>query len=152
METVLKVKSLSKFGFFVEGEDKGIYFDRSLLEADRGKFVPGAEIPVTLRVAESGTKYVMGIGQVFPAQVSFNQGQPASNALAQIATPVKAKSETMSKSDWASKDRSMMVGGLSHDAAVLAAASATANVSIQEILSSYEVALKRLVEIRENVK
>ncbi len=70
-----------------------------------------------------------------------------------VATPKTAvKSEVMSKADWNAKDRSMMVGGLSHDAAVLVAASATANVSIQEILSSYEVALKRLVEIRENVK
>ncbi len=157
METVLKVKALSKFGFFVEGEEKGIYFDRQLLEADRGKFVPGASIPVILRVADSGTKYVMSINtSAAPKIVApvFNNTPVVEHpGIAEMTKLMKTTSSNiMSKADWNAKDRSMMIGGLAHDAAVLAAAAATANVEIGVLLNDYEAALKAMLLIREELK
>ncbi len=156
METIVKVKSLSKFGFFVEGEDKGLYFDRSLLEADRGRFVPGAEIPVILRVAESGTKYVTAISHGVASRYADKagiDGHPEETKATPVATPKTAvKSEVMSKADWNAKDRSMMVGGLSHDSASLVNTALAYNVDIKTVLTMYEGALSALLTIRENVK
>ncbi len=156
METVLKVKALSKFGFFVEGEEKGIYFDRSLLEADRGRFVPGAEIPVILRVADSGTKYVTAIGASKSGRIITNTAPDqtlAETKATPVATPKPVvKAEVMSKADWNAKDRSMMVGGLSHDAAVLVQTAHMSNSSIEDVLFDYKRTLQELINIREEVK
>ena len=132
-------------------KEKGIYFDRSVLEADRGKFVPGAEVPVILRVADSGTKYVMAV--LNPAKHVAHETPALPVATSTVGAKIVTKaSETMSKADWNAKDRSMMLGGISHDAAQLAAASVTANVSIHDVVQAYCVAMTQLIKFREEVK
>ncbi len=153
METVLKVTGLSKFGFFAEGEEKGIYFERDIPESVRGKFIVGAELPVTLRVTNTGTKYVTGLNENPTPLVApvFNNMPLAKAEQPKVVVP-KTNSETMSKADWNAKDRSMMVGGLSHDSAVLVAAAATANTSVELLLKDYIDILKALIQIRDEIK
>ncbi len=118
METVLKVKALSKFGFFVEGEEKGIV---TAIKANE---------PVMPKI----------VAPVFNSTPEVEPYKKVTNNV------------TMTKADWNAKDRSMMIGGLAHDAAVLAAAAATANVEIGVLLNDYEAALKAMVLIREEMK
>lgn len=180
MSTLLKIKALSKYGFFVEGEEKGIYFDRSVPESDRGKFVPGAELEVELRTTESGTKYVTKVLNLLkdhmmnpsPLVASVFEKPPMAEQIALVESvteimkeKVGARSKAPSKplsgklsdygktqTDWVAKDRSQLIGGLSHDAAELAAAAVAYNVPISSVVDQYKLALVALIKIREEVR
>lgn len=150
METI-KVKQLSKFGVQLESGEY-VNWSKKIKDSDKGLIVPGGTFSVDMYRAESGKGYInaveTGTQPVLVAPVFAKT--PVVKPLA--ATPKADKAEVMTKADWSAKDRSMMVGGLSHDAAVLVAASVTANVSLSEVLEHYTTALKALVVIREEVK
>lgn len=150
----IKVKGFSKFGFQLENGEY-INFSKTIKDADKGRIVPGGEFEVEMYRADSGKGYVNKVlgsstvaAPVVPPLVApVFKNTPTVKLLAK-----KAEDNSMSKSDWAAKDRSMMVGGLSHDAAVLAAAAATANVPIEQLLKDYRTSLDLLLGIRAEVK
>src|ERR1051326_107676 len=53
-----KVKSLSKYGFFADGVEKGVYFSKKLLEADKTRIVPGVSFDGELFTSDSGGLYL----------------------------------------------------------------------------------------------
>lgn len=150
----IKVKGLSKYGFQLESGEY-IGWSKSLNDAEKGRVVPGMELSVEMYRADSGKGYV---NKVLASATAFAPVASVPSAPKTIevkkATPVvkTSISESMTKADWANKDRSMMVGGLSHDAAVLAAAAVTSNQSIGVVLDMYKKALGVLIKVREEIK
>lgn len=160
--TVVKVKveELSKYGFKANGRYVGL--SKNLSESDRTKLIPGAEFEAEFYIADSGKEYLNKIvSSVSSATVAANplmaEGKPDS-ARAKHFTPKFTKKESgtesnaMSKADWAAKDRNMMIGGRSHDAAVIVAAALTVGVSIEDALKQYRQALEGLLKIADEVK
>ena len=60
----------------------------------------------------------------------------------------------MTKAEWSAKDRSQLIGGLSHDAATIVAAAMTLQPfnSTDEVLLFYKRVLEGLLRIRDEVK
>lgn len=152
----IKVKQLSKFGFQLESGEY-VNVSKTLKDSEKGKIIPGGQYDVEMYRSDAGKGYInklLSSALVAPAGVApvFNKTP--------VAKPVETKplaakpnvSEVMSKAEWNAKDRSMMLGGLAHDAAVLAAASVTANVPIEAVLTSFEFAFGVLIKLREEVK
>ena len=64
----------------------------------------------------------------------------------------KAESSGLSKEEWASKDHDKMIGGLSHDAVILAAASVQNGLPMDKLVEAYKLALVGLIKVRGEVK
>ena len=146
----LKVKSLGKFGFFTEDSTRGYNYSKNFSEADKAKVVPGVEFEGEVYTAESGAQYLNKIVNT----VSLSVEQPKSKAVEKKETRPEAKSDTMTKAEWSAKDRSQLIGGLSHDAATLTAAAMSLQPynNTEEVLKEYKLILEGLLKIREEVK
>lgn len=142
----IKVKQLSKFGVQLQSGEY-VNWHKEIKDAEKGKVVPGGEYEVEMFRAESGKGYIQSIAKSSDISTIV---APVFNDTP-VAKPLEKKS-TEVKTDWAAKDRSQMIGGRSHDAAMLAAAAATANVGIEKILSDYKIALKAIVSMSEEIK
>ncbi len=139
MNEVLNVKALTKYGFQT---DKGVYINWApkLNESEKGKVVAGLSYEFDLFVADSGKKYVNGV-----KLLDSTMSKPAVK---------KTEDTVMTKQEWKDKDRSQLIGGLSHDAAALV--SSFINVKgIQEVDEAVEMfrgVLKGLLEVRDELK
>jgi len=101
------VAELSKYGFKAGGE----YYNwsKNIKEEDKGKIVPGASFDMDIYVADSGKKYVNAVnGMLSPGEAPAVA--PKFNAPRTASTPKyegrkAAVSDSMSKEEWAAKDR-----------------------------------------------
>ncbi len=156
----IKVDELSKFGFKVGQEY--INYSKHIPEADKTNVVPGAEFEAELFVADSGKRYLNKILFSVPsakvADASLGTVQKAVDTeRAKKFTPKfqkKDESATMSKSEWQAKDRSQLIGGLSHDAAAITAAMLGLQVynNTDEVLKCYQQVLVGMLKIRDDMK
>lgn len=150
----LHIKSLAKFSV-VTDTDEYVNWHKDIKESDKGKVVPGGVYECEVERKESGKGYIKSVVVPQPPVITppVAVTPKAIETKPFAATPkIEVKAEVMSKSDWASKDRSMMIGGLSHDAATLAAASAMANAPLEQLLSDYTQALGEILRLREIIK
>lgn len=159
-ETV-KVSNLSKFGFQIGQEF--VNYSKHLPEGDKTKVVPGAEFEAELYVADSGKRYLNKILSSVPSAkaASVPSATTVDTERAKKFVPKfekkaegSAASTSMSKADWQAKDRSQLIGGLSHDAATMA--SSILNVqpaeSVSDALKVYKELLEGMLKIREEVR
>ncbi len=151
----IKVDELSKFGFKVGNEY--LNYSKKLSEADKTRVVPGAEFDAELYVADSGKRYLNKILTGVTAAIVKAVSAPKTDAeRAKVFTPKFQKkesvadSEKMSKADWSAKDRSQLIGGLSHDAAAIVANMGLGTV--EEALVEYKAALEGMLKIRDEIK
>jgi len=153
-ETVV-IESLGKWGPKINGEYYS--FSKKIQESDKGKLVPGGTFDLDIWTAESGKKYINAVVSSAVAVAEKPVAKATSPEVKAFVAKVKAqaseaKSETMTKAEWSAKDRSQLIGGLSHDAATLVAASVTANVPLEQVLEQFGTALTALLKVRETVK
>lgn len=164
----VKVQELTKYGF--KANDRYVGLSKNLSESDKTKLVPGAFFEAEFYIADSGKEYlnkvlrpiaedVMGAFVSTPETRKEDKTQPGvDTSRAKHFVPKFIKKETvsdsekMTKADWNQKDRNMMIGGRSHDAAVLVAAALTVGVSVADALKQYREALEGLLKIAEEVK
>lgn len=173
-----KVEELSKYGFKANG--KYVNYSKQITEEDKAKVVPGAEFEAEYYVADSGKEYLNKVLSVKYTDGSMVSTRPLAIApvvLRQEATAVgpaitvtkvdterakkftpkftkaAAVDNTMSKAEWSAKDRSQLIGGLSHDAAAITAAMIATSVMGQaEAVLAYKQILVQMLSIREEVK
>lgn len=152
IETI-KVKQLAKFSVVTESGEY-INWHKEIKDSDKGKVIPGGVYSVEVeRNPESNKGYIKAV--VSPTNTTI----AAATAPTFVALPpvvdikqlISAKPAEV-KTDWATKDRSQLIGGLSHDAAELAAAAVAYNVPISSIVDQYRLALVALIKIRDEVK
>lgn len=164
--TIVKVKieELSKYGFKANGKYVGL--SKQLPEADKTKIVPGAEFEAEYYVADSGKEYLNKIVKTLTNATTETPVNTPTAITTKVDTErakkflpkfvkkdVISDSEKMSKADWSAKDRSQLIGGLSHDAATLAAVVININsLDAESALSIYKVFLEGMLKIREEVK
>lgn len=151
-QETIQVKALSKYG--VQDKDGNyLNWSKKINEAEKGKVVPGGVYTVDMFRAESGKGYINSVIQSELVQTpKFVAPGFKDTPLAKSSIVKTNVSETMSKADWNAKDRSMMIGGISHDAAQLVHASFVANVPLEDVLNAYKNALSEVLDIREEVK
>jgi hypothetical protein len=160
--TVVKVKvqELSKFGF--KANDRYVGLSKNLSEADKTRLVPGAEFEAEYYIADSGKEYLNKILKSIDAPHVENKPAVASGLVVDTErakrftpkfTKTAAVDNSMSKADWAQKDRNMMIGGRSHDAAVIVASMVNVNsLSGEQALSEYKFLLEGMLKIADEVK
>lgn len=161
----IRVDELSRFGFKVGSEY--LNYSKKLSEDDKTRVVPGAEFEAELYVADSGKRYLNKIlsdvvalasaKAVPPMAVSSIPGVDAERAkkfTPKFQKKADESSDKMSKGEWAAKDRSQLIGGLSHDAAAITAAFVTVSGELkgEAILQSYKFILEGMLKIREELK
>lgn len=160
----VKIQELSKYGFKANGKYVGL--SKNLSEADKTRLVPGAEFEAEYYVADSGKEYLNKILASVSSAPSAPKAQEAESPKAvdtdrtkRFAPKFQKKenvpdSEKMSKADWSAKDRSQLIGGLSHDAAAIAAAIYPSQMlqTTQDALNVYKELLEGMLKIREEVK
>jgi len=114
---------------------------------NKDSFKPGAEYSV--EIVENGKyrniKSVEGVTTVAPVA-----SKPAFKKA--FAKKEVSASTAMTKEEWAAKDRSQMIGGLSHDAVQLVLAHVNSGKSVEELVSVYEEALTSIISLRDRVK
>lgn len=153
----IKVKNLSKFGVQLESGEY-VNWEKTIKDAEKGSVVPGGEYVVEMRRAESGKGYIVGVsaGVISAPKIVapvFKDTPTIESVPSVAAMPMpKVKAQVEVKTDWAAKDRSQLIGGLSHDAAELAAAAVAYNVPVSSLINQYKLALEALIKIREDVK
>lgn len=157
----ITVKSLSKHGFFVDGAEKGYYWSKNIKDSEKGKVVPGGTYDMDVYIADSGAKYVNSVKSDAVAALKPLTPKPEKTVskvitvdLAPTATAQQVANATMSKAEWSAKDRSQLIGGLSHDAAALVASALAVgvDVDVEKVLSAYKSVLVGLIKIRDEVK
>lgn len=155
----LKVKSLSKYGFFTAESTKGYNYSPKLSEADKARIVPGFEFDGDVYVSEKGAQYLNKIvGEVKPVVTDVTP--PVDTKVAPKFVPKFTKTEAptngMTKAEWQAKDRSQLIGGLSHDAATIAVAVLNLDGSNEpgtdSALRVYRTLLEGMLKIREELK
>jgi len=150
----VKVEELTKYGYKANG--KFVNYSKQLSEADKARVVPGAEFEAELYVADSGKEYLNKIlATVTTAKASAEAPTVADSARAERFTPKFEKKETatMSKAEWQQKDRSQLIGGLSHDAATITAALVNVTSLDQAgAIVAYGEILDAMLKIRDEVK
>lgn len=154
----VKVVELTKFGF---KDDKGAYvgWSKHFKEADKTQVVPGRQFSVDMYIADSGKQYV---NKIIRQLDSLKSGDVPVVVTPESLAAVKAVTkkffpidkETMSKAEWSAKDRSQLIGGLSHDAATLTAALMTMQPAerASDVLPIYKEFLEGMLKIRDEVK
>ena len=159
----IKVSKLTKFGFQIEGSSDFINYSKQLKESDKTKVVPGAEFAVEFYVADSGKRYLNKIvGQTAPSSQTESAVVSAPTEVKKVFTPKFNKpvtggtsSASMSKEEWQAKDRSQLIGGLSHDAAVIVAHAISVWGTLDNeanVLRMYKNVLEEMLRIREALK
>jgi hypothetical protein len=156
IKEVVTVASLGKWGPRVG--DEYYSWSKNIKEADKGRVVPGGTYEMDLYIADSGKRYINAV-TVGPNLTVGVAAVPAIVAPVfkdtPIVKPMKAKdSEPMSKAEWSAKDRSQLIGGLSHDAAAITAAFAPLSVDIDTpgALKLYKELLLGMLAIRDEMK
>lgn len=172
--TVVKfvVKSLSQYGFFTE-DNKSVYTKKTP-ESDKAQIVPGVSFEGEVWTSDKGAMYLNKIVALAPAQpkvfingtkvtdtnpvVYAEQAKKAVNSdrakhfMPSFAKKV-ASDNTMSKAEWSAKDRSQLIGGLSHDAAAITAVMVNVDgLNKDSALALYKELLVGMLAIREEVK
>ncbi len=155
----LKIKNLHKYGFFTDKDESVNWGPRF---TDKVNLVPGVEAEFVLFVANSGKKYVNELKGLSKAEFKASPKEEIKpEAKSEAKTEVKgefkkpkAQADTsMTKSEWQAKDRSQLIGGLSHDAAAIAAAWVNVQGSSnEEALANYKFFLEGMLKIREELK
>lgn len=152
------VEELSKFGFKANG--RYVNYSKKFEEADKAKVVPGAAFDAEVFVADSGKEYLNKIIKMLNTKttvevpVVVDTERAIRNTPKEAFKPKYAKKDTpsasMSKEEWQAKDRSQLIGGLSHDAAAVVATLGFTTVS--DTLEAYKEALQGMLKIREELK
>lgn len=163
-----RVEALTKYGFKMNG--RYVNFSKQFKESDKVGIVPGAEFEAEFYVADSGKEYLNRVTSFAPihtlqvAEVISSSMPTAPKPEAKVDesrakhfTPkFKAKDDTsMSKADWQAKDRSQLIGGLSHDAAALVAAMISVVgdlATLDHALVAYKKVLEGMIKIRTEVQ
>jgi hypothetical protein len=149
----VEVKALTKFGF---QNEKGEYvgWSKNFKEGDKTQVVPGRKFSVEMYIADSGKQYVNKVIRLLgvedkPLVAPVFAKTPTAKPLAKAPA-----SETMSKAEWSAKDRSQLIGGLSHDAAAITAAmfGYMSGVDVPEALKTYKELLEGMLKIRDEVR
>ncbi len=156
-ETV-KVDELSKFGFKMGQEY--INYSKQLSETDKANVVPGVSFEAELYVADSGKRY---LNKILAQASRSGVAKPVKSPVSEVTKAVKSEEKAivkavadapMTKAEWSAKDRSQLIGGLSHDAAELVAAMLPMQPaeSISSVLDIYKEVLLGLLKIRDEVR
>jgi hypothetical protein len=66
-------------------------------------------------------------------------------------TPMKLTPKAEKKTNWEARDKSMILGGIFHDAATLVAASAV-GTTVENQLKQFEIAVEGLLKIRKELE
>jgi len=158
----ITVSKLTKYGFQIQGSDDFINYSKQLKESDKTKIVPGAEFDVEFYVADSGKRYLNKIvltsaNQTEAVFTASQNNEPKKVFTPKFNKPETAVSSTMSKDEWKAKDRSQLIGGLSHDAATITAAAVQSGLwpsldSHATVVRMYKDLLEEMIRIREVLK
>lgn len=151
VQTLIVAESLKgKFGPQIKDVAGSFYSFSKFYKGDT-EFPVGTSLQVDVYVTGKGGKYLNSAEVVAGQAAPVEDKKITTKPLVLPKTP-KA-SETMTKADWGMKDRSMLVGGLSHDAAVLAAVLVNVNsLDSKGALAVYKELLEGMLLIREQVK
>jgi hypothetical protein len=157
-----KVEEMSKFGYKANG--RYVNYSKQLSETDKARVVPGAEFEAEYFVADSGKEYLNKVLKVNQQEaikpfVATDVTPPVDRERAKRFTPKFIKKENvdkaMTRADWDQKDRNMMIGGRSHDAAVITASLIAVNSGLcdeENALVTYRAILEGMLKIAEEVK
>ena len=109
-----KVKSLSKFGFFAEGLEKGVYYSKKLDEKTKVQIVPGVEFEGELFTSDTGGMYLNKVNSFAVIKVTPKvESKQEIKSEVKVKPVYKAKEDTsMSKDEWAAKDTRISRQGL----------------------------------------
>lgn len=160
------VEKLTKFGFQIVGSSDFINYSKQLKESDKTKVVPGAVFDVEFYVADSGKRYLNKIVTITnpPSDVDVIFGKPIEEVKKTFVPKFNKTvgvsgtgSSSMSKEEWAAKDRSQLIGGLSHDSAAIVAAAVQSGLwptldNQAHVLRMYKDLLEEMLRIREDLK
>jgi hypothetical protein len=141
------VETLTPYGFKSNG--KYVNYSKQLSAEDKAKVVPGAAFDAEYYISDGGKEY---LNKVLSAPVQATESK-AEKKTFKPKFEKKADADKMSKSEWQAKDRSQLIGGLSHDAAtVVAAMLAVAHYpTTVEVLTEYKVLLEGMLKIRDQI-
>src|ERR1700676_2578202 len=106
----VEVKEFSKFGF-KDGQGNYVNWSKTIKDADKSQVVPGRKFSVEMYVADSGKNYVNKVLRQLEAVASvpvknINTGKLVDSTVVKAVTSSAKSSDTMSKAEWQSKDRS----------------------------------------------
>ncbi len=156
----VEVVKLTKFGF--QDETGGyVGYSNYLKDSDKAKVVPGRKFSVEVYVADSGSKKINKILKQLDVSLPKNLTDVTVKDIERsvikqaVLKEAYGKSETMSKAEWSAKDRSQLIGGLSHDAATLTAALSPVfgpDTAVPFVLNIYKQFLEGMLKIRDEVK
>lgn len=113
-------------------------------------FSAGTKLSVDLYTSPKGNAYINSLETVKVEEKVSDL--PKKN---QSTKPEVKNDNSMSKAEWQAKDRSQMIGGLSHDAATLVAAAIHVwghFSNTQEIVEAHKQVLEGLLKNREELK
>lgn len=158
----VQVEKLTKYGY---ADSEGyVSYSKNLTDHDKALVVPGASFEAELYTAPSGSRYLNKI-VARSAHVAAPKAVESQAAAATVDverakkftpkfTKVTAVDNSMSKADWANKDRNMMIGGRSHDAAVIVASMlAVSNFpTTEDVLKAYKQVLQGMLTIADEIK
>lgn len=154
MEKLVIVESLEgKFGPQLKSVD-GSFYSFSKFYTGQKAFPAGTVLDVDVYTTSKGGRYLNKA--IIVPQEAVKEAPKAEKKA--VSKPVEATkpaktSEVMTKADWGAKDRSQLIGGLSHDAAALAAVMANVNsLDAKGALAVYRELLEGMLLIREQVK
>lgn len=141
-----------KFGAQVK-DVAGNVFNFSQRYTGDKSFAPGTKLDADVFVSQKGkfTNRYINSAKVVGTDVAAVATLPATQKKSP-AKPFKTKEDTtMTKQEWKDKDRSQLIGGLSHDAATLVAALIEVT-DVKDVLAKYKEVLEGLLKIRDEVK
>lgn len=151
---MMTVQELTRYGF--KANNEYINWHPDIPQDQKGIVVPGGVYQVTYTVNTSGKKYATGVTASKDAPAPLKAGDKLTPTVTN--QPVKQEAvigNSAKGTDWAAKDRSQLIGGLSHDAAELTVALVRVQGSLdntQAILAAYKEFLEGLIQIRNEVK
>ncbi len=150
-----------KFGPQVK-DVAGNYYSFSKFYKGPTEFPVGTALDVDVYTTAKGGKYlnsakvVVGDSDVIelPTTKKTQTTETVSKVAPKAKPDFKAKADTtMSKDEWKAKDRSQLIGGLSHDSAAITAALVNvSNLNQEKALEVYKKLLEGMLAIREEVK
>jgi hypothetical protein len=150
----MEVKALTKYGFQNEaGEYVG--WSKNLKESEKTPVIPGRVFSFEIYTADSSKQYVNKVLKQMDTLKSGDTPKATVNTVKvtpQVPKPVM--NVTPQVTDWAAKDRSQLIGGLSHDAATLTAAIVRdmPDLETDKVLELYHDFLAGMLKIRDKVK
>lgn len=143
------VEELSKYGFKSNG--RYVNYSKNLSEADKMRVIPGITFDAEVYVADSGKEY---LNKVLTVNDNSNKvSLSTSKSVVKTKTIPKTES-SMTKEDWAAKDRSQLIGGLSHDAAALVASFINVKGidNTEDAVEMFKNVLNGLLKVRDALK